>query len=81
MKYCDGQEVRTGDKVRLGEDAGGIVVCSMDTNKYSDSYPESTWGYLKNGVMISFPLYGLIHYTEPEEDLELISRSAIIDQH
>ena len=75
MKYPDGQEVRLGDRVKLGKDEGGIVVASMDTDEYSDEDPKEQWGYLKKGVMIKFPLYGLIHYVEPEHDLELISRA------
>ncbi|MES2538888.1 MAG: hypothetical protein V4632_23765 [Pseudomonadota bacterium] len=75
MKYSDGREVKLGDKVKLGEDSGGVVVCSIDTGEYSDDHPESAWGYLKKGVMISFPKYGLIHYEKPEDDLELIARA------
>lgn len=74
MKYSDGQEIRLGDKVRLGQDEGGVVVCSIDTSEFSDAYPMSQWGYLKKGVMINFPLYGLIHYEESEPDLQLIGR-------
>ena len=74
MKYSDGQEIRLGDKVRLGQDEGGVVVCSIDTGEFSDDYPMSQWSYLKKGVMINFPLYGLIHYEEPEPDLQLIGR-------
>lgn len=75
MKYCDGRDVRLGDKVKLGDDEG-IVVCSIDTGEYSEEHPESAWGYLWKGVMISFPKYGLIHYEEPEEDLQLLSRAS-----
>jgi hypothetical protein len=74
MRYTDGQEVRLGDRVKLGDDEGGIVVCSIDTGDYSDGYPEAQWGYLKRGVMIDFPRYGLIHYEEPEPDLRLMER-------
>ncbi len=74
MKYSDGQDVKIGDKVKLGDDTGGVVVCSIDTGDYSEEHPESAWAYLKKGVMISFPKFGLIHYEEPEEDLQLISR-------
>jgi len=74
MKYMDGREVRLGDRVRLGGDACGLVVCSIDTGEYSDAHPEAQWGYLKRGVMIAFPKYGLIHYEKPEPDLVLISR-------
>lgn len=76
MKYSDGQEARMGDKVKLGEDEGGIVVCSIDTGEYSDDYPEAQWSYLKKGIMVDFPRYGLIHYEETEPDLLLIGRAA-----
>lgn len=74
MNYSDGQEVILGDKVRLGDDEGGIVVCSIDRNEYTTKNPKEKWGYLKKGVVIEFPMFGLIHYEEPEEDLELICR-------
>ena len=64
-----------GDKVKYGEDEGGIVVSSMDTDEYSEEHPKEQWGYLKEGVMIEFPTMGLIHFVEPVHDLELISRA------
>jgi len=75
MRYPDGQEVRLGDRVKLGQDDGGIVVASIDTGEYSSEHPEAQWGYLKKGVMIDFPQYGLIHYEEPEPDLQFIARA------
>jgi hypothetical protein len=74
MKYADGEEVRLGDKVTLGSDSG-VVVCSIDTAEYTDENPEAQWGYLKEGVMIEFPKFGLIHYTEAEPDLQLLARA------
>ncbi len=74
MKYPDGQEVKLGDKVKLGQD-DGVVVCSIDNAEYSNDYSKEQWGYLKNGVMINFPSYGLIYYEEPESDLQLIARA------
>ena len=74
MKYRDGQDVRIGDRVQLGEDRGGIVVASMDTGEYTADHPASQWSYLKVGVMIEFLRYGLIHFEEPDEDLMLIAR-------
>ena len=76
MKYWDGQEVKVGDRVRLGDDVGGVVVYSIDTGEYSDEHPKGSWDFLKKGVMISFPKYGLIHYEKPEEDLQLIARAS-----
>ena len=74
MKYFSGQEIILGDRVQLGDDDGGIVVCSIDRDEYSCNHPKEKWGYLGKGVVIEFPLFGLIHYEEPEEDLRLISR-------
>jgi len=74
MKYSDGQEVIIGDRVKLGKDASGIVVCSIDRDEYSKDQPKEKWSYLNKGVVIEFSLYGLIHYEEPEEDLVLLSR-------
>lgn len=74
MKYADGRDVKLGDRVKLGDDDGGRVVCSIDTAEYSDECPEAEWSYLKQGVVISFPRFGLIHYVELEPDLQLIER-------
>jgi hypothetical protein len=75
MNYVDGQEVRLGDKVKLSDGEEGIVVCSIDTNEYSEAYPEKDWGYLKKGAMINFQKYGLIHYADSDSDIYLIARS------
>jgi hypothetical protein len=76
MRYPDGQDVRVGDRVKLGEDDRGIVVASIDTDEYSEAHPRAQWGYLKRGVMIEFPMHGLIHYETPEKDLELVERAS-----
>lgn len=75
MKYPDGQEAKLGDVVKLGMDEKGVVVCLIDDDEYSHDYSKEQWGYLKKGLMINFPSYGLIHYEEPESDLQLIARA------
>jgi hypothetical protein len=75
VKYQNGQEVRLGDRVKLGQDEGGVVVASIDTNEYTSEHSRAQWGHLKKGVMIEFPIYGLIHYEEPEPDLQLVERT------
>jgi hypothetical protein len=75
LKYLDGQDVKIGDRVRLGDDSGGVVVASIDANEYSDKHPRAQWEYLKKGVMIEFPKHGLIHYEVAEPDLQLIERA------
>ncbi len=75
MKYWDGQDVKLGDRVKLGENETGVVVASIDTNEYSEHHSREQWAYLKKGVMIEFAAYGLIHYEEPEEGLQLLKRA------
>lgn len=74
MNYATGGPVQLGDNVSLGGDSAGEVVCVMDLGEYSAAYPEAEWSYLKKGVLISFPAYGLIHYAETEPDLKLVAR-------
>jgi hypothetical protein len=73
MKYPDGQLAHIGDLVGLGKHSG-CVVCSIDTNEYSEEHSFDQWGYLKEGVMIEFPELGLIHYVDPEPNLRLLGR-------
>jgi hypothetical protein len=77
MRYPNGEEVIVGDRVKLGrsEDSDGVVVCALDRNEYSPSHPKEKWSELEVGALIEFPKYGLIHYKEPEDDLQLISRA------
>jgi hypothetical protein len=75
MKYTDGQEILVGDRVRMGGDAGGIVVCDIGSGIFSPLFPQSEWAYLKEGVVIAFPQYGVVHLKDAESDLELLARS------
>ena len=75
MRYADRQEVWLGDRVALGEDRDGVVVCSIDSGQGGPGYPVAEWAYLEHGALVKFPRYGLIHYSEPEEDLVLIERA------
>ena len=77
MRYPDGQLVRLGDWVHLWQGAEGIVVCSLDTNEFSDDYNKEEWIYLKGGVLIFSPQVGLIHYVEPEKSFRLIERTSL----
>lgn len=77
LKYPTGEYVQLGDRVRLGVDSGGQVVCVLDTGEFSSAYPKDEWAYLQKGVLIRFPIHGLIYYdTTLETDLEFISRGA-----
>jgi hypothetical protein len=76
MNYVTGESVKLGDRVKLGDDSDGVVVIIFDTDEYSPDYPETHWGgCLEKGVMINFPLYGLIYYENMVEfDVKLIAR-------
>ena len=74
MKYYSGEEARLGDRVKLGTDENGIVVCSIDTNEYSDEFPVEVRDVFHEGVVIKFQKFGIIHYVEPEPDLILVAR-------
>ena len=75
MRYPDGQAARLGDRVRLWNGADGTVVCSLDTDEFSDEYPREQWDYLRGGVLIRSPQTGLIHFLEPEATFQLLERA------
>lgn len=75
MLYRDGELVRLGDQVRVHE-TKGVVVLSLDTDEYTDEFKREEWSeLLERGVMIRFEKWGLVHYIEPDEDLEFVSRA------
>ncbi|MBZ9986614.1 hypothetical protein LB572_05830 [Mesorhizobium sp. BH1-1-5] len=76
MRYADGNIARLGDKILVWEGNEGVVVCSMDTDEYSEDYSRETFGYLKQGIMVLSEKAGLIHYVQPEADMRLLSRRA-----
>ncbi|MDR1162267.1 MAG: hypothetical protein LBM17_00315 [Candidatus Accumulibacter sp.] len=86
MKYSDdGTEIRLGDRVRLYGIQDGVVVLSIDTNEYSDEFPEDCWNYYKVGVMVKADNGALVHLDDslPDPDpntiVRLSSDSPLID--
>jgi hypothetical protein len=75
MKYVDGQEVMIGDRVVLANCSTGEVVFCIDRGEFSVAYPESEWKYLGSGAMIKSDRFGLVHYSEADDDLVLIARA------
>jgi hypothetical protein len=75
VRYPDGEEAHLGDRVALWDGNEGTVVCSIDTQEYSDAYPKEQWAYLGRGVLIFSEMVGLIHYIEPGAGMQLLSRS------
>jgi hypothetical protein len=73
LQYADGQELKLGDHVRVGED-DGIVVASLDTGEFSDPLGKTQWRFLKTGVLVMLPDHGLVHCKELGPDIKLIQR-------
>jgi hypothetical protein len=76
MNYSDGQAIKPGDRIKIGDDLTGLVVACMETQQYSPEFPKSEWEYLKHGFLVESSKYGLVHYPAPDEDLKLIERKA-----
>ncbi len=76
MNYAAGQIVKLGDRVQLGQDSAGMVVCVIDAGEYSADYPAARWDYLGKAALINFPSCGLIRYEELEPDVRLLARAA-----
>lgn len=74
MRYPDGQQMLLGDVLELWNGCDGVVVCSIDTDEYSDEYPDEAWSYLKSGVLIQSVQGGLIHYLQAEPSFRLKDR-------
>ena len=74
MNYPNGDQIKLGDTIKLWDGCIGVVVCSFDDKQYSNDFIEKEWGYLEVGILVDTNEAGLIHYTEPEVDFELISR-------
>lgn len=75
MKYIDGQEVMIGDRLALPDGSMGEVVFCIDRGEFSFAYPKAEWEYLGSGAMIRSDSFGLIHYSEADDDLVLIARA------
>ncbi len=76
MKYKSGEVAKIGDIVQLWEGNLGKVVCSIDTDEYSNEYTFNDWSYLKEGILIMSDSAGLVHKTSSDEDLKLIKHSS-----
>jgi hypothetical protein len=75
MKYSTGQTVKLGDRVSLANDSTGVVVADLDAGEFDKDFPEQEWGYLKQGVVIKFATFGIIHYENLERDLKFVGRA------
>jgi hypothetical protein len=83
LHYQDGQDIRLGDSVRLGNDARGVVVVMVMVMIAEQTalpgYVAAEWAYLQRGCMIEVSASGLFHYDAErlaqDEDLVLLARA------
>ncbi len=76
MKYSDGRRVAVGDRVKLWNSQHGTIVCSIDSGGFTKEFPKAQWAYLKSGIIVKADSGEIFHYTEPDEDFELVSSNA-----
>jgi hypothetical protein len=74
VKYNDGREIRLWDRVETWPRCRGIVVFSIDTDEFSPEFPKEHWQYLECGVMLDTEQAGLVHLSEADPELVLLSR-------
>ncbi|WP_071873519.1 hypothetical protein [Atopomonas hussainii] len=74
MKYTTDEEIKLGDIVGVGRDDTGVVVGVIDAREFLEGYLAEDWVYLSSGVLILTQAAGLIHYPEPDCELQLIAR-------
>src|SRR5713101_5064537 len=74
LKYATGEDIRLWDRLEVWSGCRGLVVFSIDDDAYSTRFPKEHWAYLGSGVMLDTEQAGLIHYSEPDEDMRLLTR-------
>jgi hypothetical protein len=72
MIYSDGRPVRLGERVRLWGSKIGIVVCSIDDDRYSESFSCADWAHLDRGFVVKTEDGEVFHCDEPDEDFEVM---------
>ena len=80
IKYLTGDEVLVGDRINAWG-SNGVVVHVNDTRQGSDEHLPGTWDYLKTGMMIETDEMGLVHCSEPDEEIVLICRSEVDEKN
>lgn len=75
MNYVTGEKIKLGDRVWYSENCLGEVVCDVDGDQFHPAFNREEWkATLESGVLLNTQCAGLVHLTEPDEDLILIER-------
>jgi hypothetical protein len=73
-RYCSGDDIRAGDRVRCG-DWAGVVVFVMGAGSFAPGYSPADWSHLGRGFMVDYDQAGLVFSERADEDLELVARA------
>jgi hypothetical protein len=64
--------IKLGDKILYDGKYIGVVLCNIDRDDYPSQKFKEEWSYLKTGIIVDFNLFGLVHFSETDEDITLI---------
>lgn len=73
-RYCSGDDIRAGDRVRC-DDWTGVVVFVLGTGSFAAGYSPADWSYLGRGFMAEYDQAGLVFSEHANEDLVLLARA------
>jgi hypothetical protein len=73
-RYCSGDDIRAGDRVRCG-DWTGRVVFVLGTGSFALGFRPADWSYLGRGFMAEYDQAGLVFSEKADADLELVARA------
>ena len=75
--YMSGEEVRLGDLVEISHGNGpkATIVVLIPEGPAAAGFKAEEWSYLKSGFMLQAEGMGLVHYSEPDNELLLIRRA------
>lgn len=79
MRYPNGEEVRPGDKIRIGVKDTGWVVAVPEKHLFSERFPKEDWGYLTKGLLVLSENAGVVHYEEMDSEMTLFHRDGASD--
>ncbi|HEV2447488.1 MAG TPA: hypothetical protein VGS58_16270 [Candidatus Sulfopaludibacter sp.] len=70
LSYLSGEEIRQGDRVLYHGEPGQVEFVAQAGD------PQTSWyvGQFGGGCMILTPSFGRVFVSEPDEDLEFVSR-------
>ena len=72
MNYIDGRRVQLLDRVLLYAEWPATIVAIIPEGEFSSEYPREKWEYLKEGLLLHDDKVGIVHFTDPIEDLTKI---------